>query len=348
MTDPIRLSVLDLVPVSAEQSSADAIAASLHLVESADRLGYHRFWFAEHHNMPSVASTTPPVLMALAAGRTERIRLGSGGVMLPNHSPFVIAEQFAALEAAAPGRIDLGIGRAPGSDPVISALLRSTGHTSDVDQFPSNVNDVLALMDADGAELSLRGAGRYVVRATPAAQSVPTVWLLGSSDYSAQLAATTGLPYVFAHHFSGDGTAAALSIYRGQFEPSAMLDAPQTLLTVNAVVAETRDEALELALPQLQQMARLRTGQPLHALPTVEEAKATTMTPAQDEMIARMRERWIIDEPGAAAAALQALAARFAVDEIMIVPVAGTRSGSDPREAVTRERTLKLLSTRLT
>ena len=347
MSAPLRISVLDLVPVRADQTSSDAIAASLELAALADRLGYERFWFAEHHNMPSVASTNPPVLIALAAGRTQRIRLGSGGVMLPNHAPFVIAEQFAALEAAAPGRIDLGIGRAPGSDPVISALLRSSGHTSDVDTFPNNVNDVLALMAGGGAQLSLRGAAPYVVRATPNAGSVPEVWLLGSSDYSAKLAGQTGLPYVFAHHFSGEGTAAALSLYRREFVASEMLAEPKTLLTVNAVVADSADEAFALALPQLQQMARLRTGQPMFALPSVEEAQATTMTPMQDEMIERMRSAWIIDDVAGAAGRIADLAQRFSVDEVMLVPGAGAHVGADPRRSTARELTLSLVAGQL-
>ncbi len=347
MTSSLRLSVLDLVPVREGQTSADAVYASLELARLADRLGYTRYWFAEHHNMPSVASTTPPVLIALAAGRTERISLGSGGVMLPNHSPFVLAEQFAMLEAAAPGRIDLGIGRAPGSDPVISALLRSTGHTSDVDSFPQNVHDILALMDAEGAALSLRGANPYTVRATPAASSVATVWLLGSSDYSAKLAAATGVPYVFAHHFSGEGTAAALQLYRSTYQPSERHPEPRSLVTVNTVVADTRAEAEELALPQLQQMARLRTGAPMLATPSVEQALATAMTPAQNEMIDMMRVKWVIDEPAAAAERLTDIASRLGVDEVMVVPGAGSRN-VDPLDRVPgRERTLELLGSAL-
>ncbi|MDQ1530391.1 MAG: hypothetical protein QOE37_496, partial [Microbacteriaceae bacterium] len=180
----LALSVLDLIPVRRGQRSADAVAATVALAERADELGLTRYWLAEHHNMPSVASTTPPVLLGVLAGRTARIRLGSGGVMLPNHSPFVVAEQFAALEAAAPGRIDLGIGRAPGSDPVITALLRSTGHTSDVDAFPNHIRDIDTLLGPDGAALRLATGEEYVVRATPAAEGRPELWLLGSSDYS--------------------------------------------------------------------------------------------------------------------------------------------------------------------
>ena len=226
-------------PSATGQTSADAVAASIALAERADALGLHRFWLAEHHNMPSVASTNPPVLLGVLAGRTRRIRLGSGGVMLPNHAPFVIAEQFAALEAAAPGRIDLGIGRAPGSDPVITALLRSEGHTSDVDAFPNHIRDIEALISRDGAGLRLATGEEYTVRATPAAAGTPDLWLLGSSDYSAELAGRLGLPYVFAHHFSGQGTEHALDLYRSRFEPSEHLAAPRTFLTANVVAADT-------------------------------------------------------------------------------------------------------------
>lgn len=339
----IALSVLDLVPVRTGQSSSQAIAASLELARLADALGYRRYWFAEHHNMPSVASTSPAVLIGLAAGRTERIRLGSGGVMLPNHAPFVVAEQFAALEAAAPGRIDLGIGRAPGSDPVITALLRSSGPTSDVERFPSHVSDVITLLGPDGAALGLRD-GEYPVRATPAATDRPMVWLLGSSDYSAQVAAQLGLPYVFAHHFSGEGTERALQLYRSEFRPSALLDAPRTFLTVNAVVAPTREEALARALPHLHNIARLRTGQRLEPLLSIEAAQTTQLGPEQQHAVAAALERWIVDAPDTAAVRIRELAARFGVDEVMVAPNAGSFDGEDPRRGVGRESTLELLA----
>jgi luciferase family oxidoreductase group 1 len=344
---PLSLSVLDLVPVRTGQRSADAVAATVALAQRADELGLTRYWLAEHHNMPSVASTNPPVLLGVLAGRTERIRLGSGGVMLPNHAPFVIAEQFAVLEAAAPGRIDLGIGRAPGSDPVISALLRSTGHTSDVDAFPNHVQDIEALLGEDGAGLRLATGEQYVVRATPAAAGRPTLWLLGSSDYSAELAARLGLPYVFAHHFSGEGTARALDLYRTQFQPSELLDAPRTFLTANVVAADTAEEAAQLALPQLQHMARLRTGTPLTALDTVEDALEASMTEPQQDLIGAMRGRWFIGEADDVAERLAAFAERFEVDEVMVSPGAGARR-TDPIDRVpARERTLDLLAARI-
>ncbi len=349
MTTTPRLSVLDLIPVRSNQSSGDALAASVELAQSADRLGFERYWVAEHHNMAAVAATNPPVLIALIAASTSRIRVGSGGVMLPNHSPFVIAEQFAMLEAAFPGRIDLGIGRAPGSDPVITALLRSSGATSDVDEFPHNVRDIGMLLNPDGATLQVsarsgQSAQDYVVRATPHAKSSPLMWLLGSSDYSAQLAARLGLPYVFAHHFSGEGTARALELYRNGFTASETLAQPRTFLTVNAIVADTADEALALAQPQLQQMARLRSGLPLGAQLTVEEAAAAEVTPHMQDLMERMSTRWIIDAPEQAAARIRKLAHQFGVDEVMVSPGASARDADDPRTSPGRVRTLELLA----
>ena len=190
------------------------------LARVADQHGYRRYWLAEHHNMPAVAATNPPVLIAMVAAATERIRVGSGGVMLPNHAPLVVAEQFALLEAAHPGRIDLGIGRAPGTDPVTSYALRhGAGGVEDdaVERFPEYVDDVISLMSTRGRRASGSGGDVHPLNATPQAESVPEVWLLGSSDYSARLAAERGLPYVFAHHFSGRGTAEALELYRSGY-----------------------------------------------------------------------------------------------------------------------------------
>ena len=232
--------MLDLVPVRSDQSTGDALAATVSLAQVADRLGFTRYWVAEHHNMPAVAATSPPVLIAMLGAQTTSIRLGSGGVMLPNHAPLAVAEQFALLEAANPGRIDLGIGRAPGSDPVTSMALRGAAgrDDSDIENFPQYLDDVVALMGADGVRVAVPRQN-YVLKATPAAATEPRMWLLGSSMYSAHLAAAKGLPYVFAHHFSGQGTAEALQVYRSEFQPSDLAPEPVTFLTVNASVAET-------------------------------------------------------------------------------------------------------------
>lgn len=338
------LSVLDLVPVRAGQTSAQAVAASLALAVRADALGYRRYWFAEHHNMPSVGSTTPPVLIAAAAARTSRIRVGSGGVMLPNHAPLVVAEQFAALEALTPGRIDLGIGRAPGSDPVITQLLRMSGTSSDVERFPQHVRDILALVSPEGASLQFTSGGTYDVHATPAATSTPEVWLLGSSDYSAQLAASLGLPYVFANHFAGEGLERALGLYRGQYRPSETYPEPRTFLTANVVAADTVEEADARALPQLRAMARLALSRPMAPMETVEAAAAADVDEAMTPLIAGMRQRWIIGTADEAASGLQAMADAHGVDEIMVSPVTAARESEPLDGADGRTRTLELLA----
>jgi luciferase family oxidoreductase group 1 len=347
MTSPLSLSVLDLIPVRSNQTSADAVAASVTLAKRADELGFRRYWVAEHHNMAAVASTNPAVLIGILAAQTERIRVGSGGVMLPNHAPLVVAEQFAILEAAFPGRIDLGIGRAPGSDPVITSFLRMTGTTSDVDAFPQYVQDIATLMDPQGASLRLPSGQVYGLRATPHALSAAELWLLGSSEYSARLAASQGLPYVFAHHFSGEGTAHILSLYRDGFVPSETLKEPRTFLTLNVSVADTAAAAVAAALPQLQQMARLRSGQPLGPLATIEEAEATSLAPAQQQLVDGMMERWVIDEPVAAATRIRALAETYGVDEVMVVPGLSARASDDPASAPARVRSLELLAEQL-
>ncbi|MBS44018.1 MAG: LLM class flavin-dependent oxidoreductase [Nocardioides sp.] len=341
----MTLSVLDLVPVRSDQTSSDALAATVGLARAADDLGYHRYWLAEHHNMPAVAATNPPVLIATIAGATRRIRVGSGGVMLPNHAPLVVAEQFSLLEAAFPGRVDLGLGRAPGTDQITAWALRhgAGGVTDDAaERFPDHVDEVRAMMSPDGVGVALRGS-THPLRATPRAASVPDVWLLGSSDFSARLAASRGMPYVFAHHFSGQGTAEALELYRSQFVPSPELDAPRTFLTVNVVVADTTEEARRLAEPQLRTMLALRTGQPLTALGLVEEIEKSELAEQHRSLVGAMAARWVIGDPASARADLARLAATYGVDEVMVNPVASAWTGTDPRRSPAREETLRLL-----
>ena len=346
----MRLSVLDLIPVRSDQSTSDALAATVQLAKTADDLGYTRFWVAEHHNMPAVAASSPPVVLAYLAAQTRQIRLGSGGVMLPNHAPLAVAEQFALLEAAAPGRIDLGIGRAPGSDPVTSMALRGAAgrDDSDIENFPQYLDDVAALMSTDGVQVALRGRREnYVLKATPAAASEPRLWLLGSSMYSAHLAAAKGLPYVFAHHFSGQGTEEALATYRSEFRPSDLAAEPTTFMTVNASVAPTREEAMDLMLPNLHMMAFLRTGQPLRALDLVEDAKLVELSHQQQAIVGSGLERAVVGSPTEAADQVRALAEHFGVDEVMVNPVGSAFKGADPRTATARATTLELLAKEL-
>ncbi len=345
------ISVLDLVPVRSDQTTTDALAATRALARVADELGFRRYWLAEHHNMPAVAATNPPVLVAMVAAATERIRVGSGGVMLPNHAPLVVAEQFALLEAAHPGRIDLGIGRAPGTDPVTAWALRHGGGGVEGDEavarFPEYVDNVAAMLSPDGVGLRL-ASGSHVLRATPHATSVPALWLLGSSDYSARLAAVKGLPYVFAHHFSGRGTAEALALYRTQFQPSAEHPEPRTFLTVNVAVAHTQQEADRLALPSLTSMVALHTGQPLRAQQLVEDVEEGDLTSARGDLARQMLDRWVVGTPESAAAQVRELAATFGVDEVMVHPVAGALRGTPSDRSIAREETLRLLADALT
>src|SRR5688572_1153460 len=233
---PVPLSVLDLAPVGAGSDAAHALRASLALVQEAERLGYHRYWVAEHHNMPGIASSAPAVLIAHLASITERIRLGSGGVMLPNHAPLVIAEQFGMLEALHPGRIDLGIGRAPGTDPRTAAALRRTQHLAEPD-LPEQLGELYGFFNG-----TFPPDHPYrEITAVPARGNQPAIWLLGSSDYSARLAGLLGLPFSFAHHFAAAGTLAALDVYRRSFRPSAALAEPYVMLGVAVLCADTHE-----------------------------------------------------------------------------------------------------------
>ena len=240
----IPLSVLDLSVVRDGGTSSLALDHTTRLAQHADRLGFLRFWVAEHHNMGTVASTTPGVLAAHLAAKTERIKVGSGGVMLPNHAPLAIAEQFALLESLYPGRIDLGIGRAPGTDPRTAAAFGRHPHES-VEKFPRDLIDVMGMLgDRRGDE------GMWTsFRATPVLTSSPTVALLGSSGYSAQLAGMLGLPFAYAHHFDTGQTNLASQLYLDKFEPSPVLDEPYLILGVGALAAETDEEAERIGLP---------------------------------------------------------------------------------------------------
>jgi luciferase family oxidoreductase group 1 len=251
----VPLSVLDLATVREGHGSADALRGTIEIAKTADELGYARFWVAEHHNMPAVASTTPPVLIGAVAANTSTIRVGSGGVMLPNHMPFVVAEQFALLEALYPDRIDLGIGRAPGTDQATATALRGVSPYLTVEQFPDHLQMVMSLLG------DARGAAPARLSATPAAETYPEIWILGSSTYGAQLAAALGLPFCYAYHFamSSDVDGAA-RLYRDGFQPSARFPEPHLMVSASVLAAETTEEAEFLAGPSRIMALSLRTG----------------------------------------------------------------------------------------
>ena len=250
-------------------SSAQALADTTALAVRAEELGFIRMWVAEHHNMGTVASTVPAVLIAHLAANTSTMRIGSGGVMLPNHAPLAIAEQFALLEALHPGRIDLGVGRAPGTDGATAVALRRTTDNRDAEDFPRHLIDVMGLLGDRRTESGLWEQ----FRATPVAASSPAVMLLGSSGFSAQLAGILGLPFAFAHHFDMGGTIQAVEIYRDAFEPSEILDEPYTLVTASTIAAASTEEAVWLSGPSRLRRYGMRTGRMLPLL-TPDEAAA--------------------------------------------------------------------------
>jgi luciferase family oxidoreductase group 1 len=253
----VPLSVLDLATVRAGHSSADALRGTLEIAKTADQLGYARFWVAEHHNMPAVASTSPPVLIASVAAQTSTIRVGSGGVMLPNHMPFVVAEQFALLEALYPGRIDLGIGRAPGTDQATAAALRGSSPQLTVERFPEHLQTVLGLLGDERIEPG--PAARLC--ATPEPESFPEVWMLGSSIYGAQVAAALGLPFCYAYHFAmGSDVDRALDLYRSGFTPSPRHPEPHVMVSASVIAAATTEQAQYLAGPSRIMAQSLRSG----------------------------------------------------------------------------------------
>ena len=248
----IPLSVLDLAPIAEGSDAAQSFRNSLDLAQHAERWNYQRFWLAEHHGMPGIASAATAVLIGHVAGGTSRIRVGAGGIMLPNHSPLVIAEQFGTLASLYPGRIDLGLGRAPGSDQLTArALRRNLG--SDADEFPQ---DVVELQDY------FSDAPRQQVRAVPGAGLKVPLWILGSSLFGAQLAAALGLPYAFASHFAPQQMMQAVALYRATFKPSAQLDKPYVMLGFNVFAADSDDEARLLATSMQQAFVNLRSGRP--------------------------------------------------------------------------------------
>ena len=307
------LSILDLTPIEAGSSSRQALATSVDLADLADRLGYHRYWFAEHHNAAGLASAAPEVMIAHVAARTTHLRLGSGGVMLPNHAPLKIAETFRLLEALHPGRIDLGLGRAPGGDIRATLALRRAREAMNGDDYPERLAELLAF-DGDGFP---DGHPFAPVRAMPVDVGLPPLWLLGSSDFSARLAAETGLGFAFAAHIHAAGAVSALRAYRDAFVPSARYPTPRAILAVSVTVGETAEHARELARVSDLVLLRLRTGR-LEAYPTAEEARAHEFTPEERALLAALPMSHLVGDPAEVRRQIDDLAERGGADEVMI------------------------------
>ena len=302
-----RLSVLDLVPVRAGGNPAAALADAAALAQTAEAAGYHRFWVAEHHGMAGVAGGATSVVLAHIGAATSTIRIGAGGIMLPNHNPFVIAEQFGTLDALYPGRIDLGLGRAPGADMRIAqALRKDLGRASEY--FPQDVVELRALFT---------GEPQLALRATPGLGAAVEMWILGSSLFGAQLAAALGLPYAFASHFAPDALDQALELYRRQFRPSAALERPHVMAAMNVIAADSDEEAVLLASSIDQSFVALRSGTPGRLKPPVPGYRQT-LPPGQLAMLEHMRQVSAVGSPATVASSIAQFVERTTADEIIV------------------------------
>lgn len=313
MTDLPRLSVLDLATVSEGSSPSRALANSIELAQHTERLGFHRYWVAEHHNMPGIASSAPAVLIAALAAATERMRIGSGGVMLPNHAPLVVAEQFGMLDALHPGRIDLGIGRAPGTDGMTAMALRRSADALSDEDFPRHLAELVAFFEGSFTP----NHPYHRITAVPGEGNMPEIWLLGSSGYSAQVAGMLGWPFAFAHHFMAQNTLPALKLYRDQFQPSKRLEQPQAMVAVAVICAEDDEKARYLSRAARLSMARLRSGMPTR-FPSNEEAAAHEFSPKDEAKIADLAGSAIVGGPETVERRLRELAEETQADELMI------------------------------
>jgi luciferase family oxidoreductase group 1 len=307
------LSVLDVSPVSSGSNSAQALRNTLELARLADRLGYERYWLAEHHNLPTIASSAPEIMIGHVANVTERIRVGAGGIMLPNHAPLKVAETFRVLEALHPKRIDLGIGRAPGTDPVTATALRRSQDGLGADDFPERFGELLAF---SGGGFPKDHPFRSVV-AMPSDIELPPIWLLGSSGYSATAAGKMGLGYAFASHFSPADPAPAMRAYRENFESSKDFVHPSAILAVAVICGETGEHAQRLASSMELAWVRMRSGKP-GPLPSPEEAMGFPYTPAERRLAEAYRSMQVVGDHSTVRTRIEELAERTLADEVMV------------------------------
>ncbi|HXF17469.1 MAG TPA: LLM class flavin-dependent oxidoreductase [Burkholderiales bacterium] len=304
----IPFSILDLSPIPKGANAAVALRNTLELAQHAEKLGYRRYWLAEHHNMPGIASAATSIVIAHVAGGTRTIRVGSGGIMLPNHSPLVVAEQFGTLASLYPGRIDLGLGRAPGTDMLTARALRRDMEDS-VEQFPQDVQELQRYF-ADSTE-------RQSIRAVPGAGLNVPIWLLGSSLFSAQLAAMLGLPFAFASHFAPDLMRQAVEIYRNRFQPSDQLDRPYVMLAANTLAADTDAQARYQFTSQQQSFINLRRGAPGQVPPPIDDIDAY-WSPAEKAMVERSLAISFVGSIASVERGLRTFTDQLKPDELMI------------------------------
>jgi luciferase family oxidoreductase group 1 len=311
--DTVHLSVLDLATREYGQSNGDALRGSIDAAVHAERLGYERFWVAEHHGMPGITSSAPAVLLSAVGAATSTIRIGSGGVMLPNHAPLVVAEQFGTLRALYGDRVDLGLGRAPGTDGATAMALRRTDRL-DVDDFPQQLSDLIGFFTGMDSSNPLAR-----IQAVPGYGDAPQFWLLGSSGYSAQVAGVLGVSFAFAHHFASDNTEAALDLYRSSFRPSRFLDAPRSAIGVQVVTDEDPAVVAEQSAPGMISFIRMRQGakpQPV----SMEEARAYEFSDLERRFIEARTARQAYGSRADVAAKLNELLASTGANGLIIAP----------------------------
>lgn len=317
----VLLSILDLAPVADDVNSVQALQNSIALARCAEELGYTRYWLAEHHNIPSIAISAPEIMIGIIARETKTIRVGSGGIMLPNHAPLKVAEAFRTLEALYPGRIDLGIGRAPGTDPSTALALRGSRKRLDIRDFPEQLSELMAFGRSDlvGSDFAADNPFR-AIRTIPTGIALPPLWLLGSSrEYSATLAAQNGLGFAFAYHINATLTdaVAAMQCYRQAYIPTASRPTPQALLAVSVICSDSPERAEELATVLDLAHVRRQRGE-LRPLPTVAEALAYPFSAVEAAQAERYRARLVVGDPTQVCEQLDALARETGVDELLI------------------------------
>jgi luciferase family oxidoreductase group 1 len=339
-----RLSVLDIGPIRQGQSSTQAFAAMLALAECADRLGFHRFWLAEHHNVPATVASLMPVFAPVVASQTSHIRVG-GNILLPHYPPFLVAEQAAILEACFPGRVDLALGDAAGADRIASAMLRGGRQSED---FGREVHELALMLDPAGLPLQGQGIAEYRLKATPRPDAAPALWIWGTRRAHAALAGRLGLPFMYGYHIVGRAEMDAVRVYRESFTPSPRLEAPQALASAIVVAGRESEEAERFARPHLRTMIAFRSGALDHAQLLVgKDAELPPLDAAGRAAEANFRESWIVGSPDSAAQQVRELAAELDVDEIMVNPVAAANATDPPSSSPNREYTLEVLADRI-
>ncbi|TWF58860.1 MsnO8 family LLM class oxidoreductase [Neorhizobium alkalisoli] len=344
MTEKLTLSILDIGPIRSNQTATDCFDSMIALAKLGDDLGYHRYWLAEHHNVEAVAASHTASFAPVIGAHTKRIRIG-GCVLLAHYPPLLIAEQMGLVEACYPGRVDLGIGRSSGADWATSSLLRGGTEAKSDEAMINDLRNLLALNQPEGLTVS-QDDRQFSFRPVPNATSAPAPWILGTSSYSAHLAAELGLPYAFGYHIRAEGAKEAIALYRERFKPSSYLAEPKVLVSAIVVIGETDEEAERLARPQLFFMSSFRSGEPVQSQMLVEEADGKVFPAHHEELVRMFRRSWIIGSPDRAAESIANLAADLGVSEMMINPVVAAYSSQPANRAPNREFTLAALAER--